>query len=55
MSVEEINEYIGSDSLHFMSSQELEQAAGSVGLCMACFTGNYPTKLFSYQSVLDQE
>jgi amidophosphoribosyltransferase len=55
MSVEEINAYIGSDSLHFMSSQELEKAAGKVGLCMACFTGNYPTELFSYQSVLNQE
>jgi amidophosphoribosyltransferase len=44
-SVEEIREHIGADSLGFLSQEGLE-AATSVPkskLCMACFSGEYPT------------
>ena len=44
MSVEEIREYIGSDSLGFLSHEGLLRAVGQTrgNSCMACFTGDYP-------------
>lgn len=43
-SVEEICEYIGSDSLGFLSAESLPEIAEgcNLGFCDACFTGNYP-------------
>lgn len=49
----EICSYIHADSLKFMKVEDLKRAAGNVGLCTACFNGDYPTELFSYQKVLD--
>ncbi len=48
-SVEEVRCEIGCDSLRFLSVEALLRAGGRSELCMACFTGNYPTAL--YQSV----
>ncbi len=48
-SVEEVRREIGCDSLRFLSAEALLRAGGRSELCMACFTGNYPTAL--YQSV----
>ncbi len=48
-SVEEVRCEIGCDSLRFLSPEALLRAGGRSELCMACFTGNYPTAL--YQSV----
>ncbi len=48
-SVEEVGREIGSDSLAFLSKEALLQAGGRSELCLACYTGNYPTAL--YQSV----
>lgn len=48
-SVEEVCREIGSDSLAFLSKEALLQAGDRSELCMACYTGNYPTAL--YQSV----
>ena len=48
-SVEEVGQEIGSDSLAFLSKEALLQAGGRSELCLACYTGNYPTAL--YQSV----
>ena len=44
MSVEEIREFVGSDSLGYLSQEGLLRAVGVAkhGFCMACFTGNYP-------------
>ena len=44
MSVEEIREYIGADSLGFLSHEGLLRAVGQTrgNSCMACFTGDYP-------------
>jgi len=47
-SVEEIREYIGADSLAYLSLEGLRKAAGegdSVKYCTACYTGKYPTQL----------
>ncbi|TAK54036.1 MAG: amidophosphoribosyltransferase, partial [Dehalococcoidia bacterium] len=43
-SVEEIREHIGADSLGYLSPDGLVNAVAAArdGLCMACFTGDYP-------------
>ncbi len=43
-SVEEICEYIGADSLGFLSAESLRELVkeSSLDFCDACFTGNYP-------------
>lgn len=49
-SVEQIREIIGADSLKFLSVESLRKVLGNpdseknCGLCLACFTGNYPTR-----------
>lgn len=55
LSVDEICEYIGADSLKFLETDEVRQAACPVGLCMACFDGKYCTSLFSHQKSLDED
>ena len=54
MSVEEIRDYIHADTLRFMTEEEMKEATHDVGLCLACFNGEYCTKLFSYQEELDK-
>ncbi len=44
-SIEEIREYIGADSLHYLSLEGMLDAANKFkqkGFCTACFTGDYP-------------
>lgn len=48
MSLEEMNEWIGSDSLAFLSLDGLREAvrhANTRGFCEACFTGDYPVPI----------
>ena len=52
MTVEEIREYLEADSLRFMTPEQLRFAAGTAGLCTACFDGSYCTDLYSYSEVL---
>ncbi len=43
--IEEIRDYIGADSLHYLSLEGMINAANKYkqkGFCTACFTGNYP-------------
>ena len=47
-SVKEIKEFIGADSLEYISIEGLHKAMKSKGYCDACFTGNYPIKKKSY-------
>ena len=47
-SVEEINRYVTSDSLRYLSHEGMMSAVGDPsgdGFCSACFTGNYPVAL----------
>ena len=50
--VEAIRQLIGADSLTFLSEDGMKNAIGrqeeneTRGLCMACFTGNYPTDIY---------
>lgn len=54
-SIEEIRQYIGADSLSFLSvdgvvdSVGLDFDAPYGGLCMAYFTGDFPTPLYDYE------
>ncbi len=46
VSVEKIAEFIGADSLKYLSLEGMLEAAGSSkGFCTACFSGKYPTKV----------
>jgi len=52
MSVEEIREYIGADSLGYLSYEGMLEAIGidPAGACAACWTGKYPTLIASSQT-----
>lgn len=52
MNVEELNAFIGSDTLKFMTIEQMEEATGTKNLCVSCFSGQYPTALFSLQNIL---
>ncbi len=44
MSVEEVAEFVGADSLAFISIEGLHEACKTehTGFCDACFSGDYP-------------
>ncbi|MFY9901313.1 MAG: amidophosphoribosyltransferase [Trichococcus sp.] len=56
MTVDEICEYIGADSLSFLSQEGLIDSIGLKfdmpysGLCMDSFNGDYPTGLYDYEA-----
>ena len=44
--VDEIREYVGADSLHYLSLEGMMKAVGRQdGFCQACFTGIYPIQV----------
>lgn len=48
MTLDEMNAWIGSDSLAFISLEGLREAVADVrhpGFCEACFTGDYPVAI----------
>ena len=51
LSVEDIREYLGVDSLSFLSIEGLVEATGAPGstFCLACFNNRYPTELPDYE------
>ncbi len=53
-SVDEIREYIGADSLAYLSLEGLRRASGEGDekiYCTACYTGKYPTNLVDVESI----
>jgi len=44
--IEKVKEDIGADSLAFLSEKSLYEAGNRTELCVACFTGKYPTPLY---------
>ena len=46
-SIEEVRQIIGADSLAFLSEKSLFEISKRHELCTACFTGKYPTELYS--------
>ncbi|PYX51855.1 MAG: amidophosphoribosyltransferase [Acidobacteria bacterium] len=54
-SVEEIREYIGADSLSYLSLEGLKKACGEgekTSYCSACYTGSYPTTIVDVEEIL---
>jgi amidophosphoribosyltransferase len=54
-SVDEIRQYIGADSLAYLSLEGLKKACGEgekTSYCSACYTGKYPTKIFDVEEIL---
>jgi len=54
-SVDEIREYIGADSLAYLSLEGLKKACGEgekVTYCSACYTGKYPTEIIDVEEIL---
>ena len=50
MSIEEICDYIGADSLNYLSLNALREACGGGNdFCRACFNGNYPMEVPLYE------
>ena len=49
MNQEAICDFIGADSLHYVSVNALSRAAGGRELCTACFDGHYPTDLYGQE------
>jgi len=57
-SVEEIREYIGADSLAYLSLEGLKRACGEgekTSYCTACYTGKYPTDWVDVEDVQPAE
>jgi amidophosphoribosyltransferase len=54
-SVAEIKDFIGADSLAYLSMEGLSRACGEgengVGYCTACYTGNYPTQFVDVDEI----
>ena len=53
-SVDEIREYIGADSLAYLSLEGLRKAAGegdAPTYCTACYTGKYPTNVVEVEDI----
>jgi amidophosphoribosyltransferase len=53
--VEEIRQYIGADSLSYLSLEGMKKACHDgekTTYCTACYTGNYPTKLLDVEEIL---
>ena len=46
--VEEVCQFIGADSLAFISEAGLMEAGRRTDMCLACFSGIYPTDLYSH-------
>ncbi len=54
-SVEEIRQYIGADSLHFLSIEGLKKSLTAVdcdGMCYACFNSAYPEKMMPKEATV---
>jgi amidophosphoribosyltransferase len=54
-SVEEIREFIGADSLAYLSLDGLKKACGegeTTSYCSACYTGKYPTSIVDVEEIL---
>ncbi|MDO5027188.1 MAG: amidophosphoribosyltransferase [Tissierellia bacterium] len=45
LSIEELKDHIGADSLYFLSLEGLKKSCGDSGFCDNCFTGNYPIEV----------
>ncbi len=53
-SVEEIRQFIGCDTLAYLTLENLHKAVGDLGerFCYACYTGDYPTELINIDELM---
>jgi amidophosphoribosyltransferase len=53
-SVEEIRQFIGCDTLAYLSLENLHKAVGDTDerFCYACYTGKYPTDLVNIDELM---
>ncbi len=56
-SIEEIRDFVGADSLGYLSLQGLRRAVGDTAgeFCTSCYTGNYPTDLVQMEVAAHHE
>lgn len=47
LDVDGIRQYVGADSLHYISEEGLLRALGTEAVCLACFNGAYPIPVSS--------
>ncbi|GAB6171064.1 amidophosphoribosyltransferase [Paradesulfitobacterium aromaticivorans] len=45
LELEGIRQFVGADSLHYLSEEGLKRALGEQSVCLACFNGNYPVQI----------
>lgn len=55
MDVPKIREFVGADTLYYLSEQGLRKALGGNSACLACFNGDYPVAVPQKFSKLDLE
>jgi len=55
LNTEEVCQFINADSLRFLTIEQMKEAFAVPDLCVSCFDGVYPTRLFSYGEVLERE
>lgn len=55
MSNDELTKFIGADSLLYLDCEEMKEANGTENLCLSCFTGQYPTALYSLEKVIQNK
>lgn len=55
MSITEIKEKIGADSLDYLTLENLKLTLGGTNFCMGCFTGNYPISDLENKSLEDED
>jgi amidophosphoribosyltransferase len=46
LNVEEVRQTIEADTLFYLPKEYLLKAGNRAELCLACYTGEYPTKLY---------
>jgi amidophosphoribosyltransferase len=56
-SLEEICEFVGADSLGYLSLESLRQAVGDAEdrFCTSCYTGHYPTELVQLEVAVERQ
>lgn len=55
MSTDEIRQFVGADTLYYLSEEGLKKALGKDSVCLACFNGDYPTTIPQHFSKEDME
>ena len=46
MNIEEIRKFVGADTLYYLSEEGLKRALSDNSVCLACFNGDYPIKIY---------